>query len=484
MTVALIVACALFMENLDGTIITTALPAMAESFKTTPIHLSLGITAYIFSLAVFIPISGWVADRYGSRTVFRAAIAVFTLGSALCGLCNNVPEFAAARVLQGIGGAMMVPVGRLVMLRSVAKSELVRAMAYLTVPALIGPVLGPPVGGFITTYFSWRWIFFLNLPFGILGIVLVTRLIDNYREPDSWPLDWLGFILTSIALTCLMYDSDLVGNPASSSTVILLVLATSLGIGALAVMHARRQAHPIIDLSLLRIPTFVMTVSGGSIFRICAGAVPYLLPLLLQLGFGMTAFASGLLTFAGAVGSFTMKIATRPILKRYGFRRVLIGNGVLSAGSILVCALFSVSTPGLVIFALLLLGGFFRSLQYTSLNTLAFADIVPQKMSGATSVSSMMQQLSNGLGVALGAILLHVLLVLRGAEGEALSAADLRFAFLIVGLLSLTSLLFFRRLAADAGAEVSGHRQTATAPDAEAAAPESSARERLPQPGE
>src|SRR5579875_3163087 len=217
MTVALIVACALFMENLDGTIITTALPAMAESFKTTPIHLSLGITAYIFSLAVFIPISGWVADRYGSRTVFRAAIAVFTLGSALCGLCNNVPEFAAARVLQGIGGAMMVPVGRLVMLRSVAKSELVRAMAYLTVPAMIGPVLGPPLGGFITTYLSWRWIFFINLPIGLFGFFLVVQRIENYRDPRSPVLDWRGAILVGLSLAGLVLDCDFVERPDSGA---------------------------------------------------------------------------------------------------------------------------------------------------------------------------------------------------------------------------------------------------------------------------
>jgi EmrB/QacA subfamily drug resistance transporter len=458
MVVPLIVACALFMENLDGTVITTALPAMAVSFGTSPIHLSIGITAYMLSLAVFVPVSGWVADRFGARTTFRTAIAIFTLGSVLCGFCNGIAEFAAARVLQGIGGAMMVPVGRLIMIRSVEKSELVRAMAYLTVPALVGPVLGPPVGGFITTYFSWRWIFFLNVPMGILGLVLVTLLIENYRAAETWPLDWAGFLLTGLSLICLTYGVDLIGHPGPNVEYAWLLLGGAAAGGVASLHHARRHPHPLIDLSLLGIPTFAISISGGSIFRVCAGALPFLLPVMLQVAFGMSAFASGLLTFASALGSFTMKMSTRPILQRFGFRNVLIVNGVICACSLLVCSLFTVSTPTAAIFLLLLIGGFFRSLQYTSLNTLAFADIPFGKLSGATSVSSMMQQLSNGMGVALGAVLLHGLLAQRGAAADSLAAADLRYAFAIVGVLSLLSILFFRRLVRDAGAEVSGHR--------------------------
>src|SRR5665213_1486759 len=272
MVVALIVACALFMENLDGTVITTALPAMAASFGDTPVRLSLGVTVYMISLAIFIPVSGWVADRFGARTVFRAAIAVFTLGSILCGLCDNLPELAAARVLQGIGGAMMVPVGRLILLRSVAKSELVRAMAYLTVPALLGPVLGPPVGGFITTYANWRWIFFLNLPIGILGMALVSLFIENYQTEKSPPLDWLGFLLSGFALAGLVYGLDLIGRSTDGPVVIGAILCASLLVGALAVLHFRRHPHPLIDLSLLRVPTYAASVVGGSIFRIGPGA--------------------------------------------------------------------------------------------------------------------------------------------------------------------------------------------------------------------
>ncbi|HYB11281.1 MAG TPA: MFS transporter [Alphaproteobacteria bacterium] len=458
MVVPLIVACALFMENLDGTVITTAVPAMAVSFGTSPIHLSIGITAYMLSLAVFVPVSGWVADRFGARTTFRTAIAIFTLGSVLCGFCNGIAEFAAARVLQGCGGAMMVPVGRLIMIRSVEKSELVRAMAYLTVPALIGPVLGPPVGGFITTYFSWRWIFFLNVPMGILGLVLVTLLIENYRAAETWPLDWVGFLLTGISLTCLTYGIDQIGHPGANVEFAWLLLGVAGAGGGASFFHARRHPHPLIDLSLLRIPTFSISVTGGSIFRVCAGALPFLLPVMLQVAFGMTAFASGLLTFASALGSFTMKMSTRPILQRFGFRNVLIVNAVICACSLVACSLFTALTPTAAIFIVLLIGGFFRSLQYTSLNTLAFADVPFAKLSGATSISSMMQQLSNGMGVALGAVLLHGLLAQRGAAADLLAAVDLRYAFAIVGVLSLASMIFFYRLARDAGAEVSGHR--------------------------
>jgi len=483
MIVPLIVACALFMENLDGTVITTALPAMALSFDTSPIRLSLGVTAYMLSLAVFIPVSGWVADRFGARTVFRLAIAVFILGSILCGLSMGVLEFAAARVLQGIGGAMMVPVGRLIMIRRVEKSELVRAMAYLTVPALIGPVLGPPVGGFITTYVSWRWIFFLNVPIGILGIVLVTYLIENYREEETWPFDWVGFVLTGTSLTCLMYDFDLVGHPGESGWLAWILLGVGAASGASALVHSKLHLHPLIDLTLLEVPTFAKTVAGGSIFRMCAGALPFLLPLMLQVGFGMSAFASGLLTFASAVGSFTMKMSTRPILRRFGFRNVLVGNGIISAVSLVVCSFFTISTPSFLIFAVLLAGGFFRSLQYTSLSTLAFADILPQRLSGATSISSMMQQLSNGMGIALGAVLLHGMLAWRGAAAGALSAGDARVAFVIAGVLALLSLPFFLGLAADAGAEVSGH-QARTAAARPARSPEEPGKAGLEAPSQ
>jgi len=456
--VALIIACAMFMENLDGTVITTALPAMARSFDTNPVRLSLGITSYMLSLAVFIPISGWIADRYGARTIFSAAIGVFTLGSILCGLSQNVPEFVGARVLQGIGGAMMVPVGRLVLLRSCEKSELVRAMSYLMVPAMIGPVVGPPLGGFITTFASWHWIFFLNVPIGVLGIVLVRRFIENYREPTLSPLDWRGFVLTGLALACLMYGLELVGRAEAAPLETLGFLGSGLAIGALAVRHALTHEKPLVDLALLRIPTFGATVLGGSLFRIGVGAIPFLVPLMLQVAFGMSAFSSGLLTFAAAAGSMTMKMSGGPILRRFGFRTVLVVNGAISAVFMMICALFTPATPAVTIFVLLLAGGFFRSLEFTSLNTLAFADVASPKMSAATSLSSMVQQVSLGAGVALGAILLHACLGWRNAPHGPLVTSDFQVAFVVIGLISLAAVARFMRLAPDAGWEVSGHR--------------------------
>ncbi|GGE99291.1 MFS transporter [Aliidongia dinghuensis] len=463
--VALIIACAMFMENLDGTVITTALPEMAKSFGTNPIRLSLGITAYMLSLAVFIPISGWIADRFGARTIFSAAIGVFTLGSILCGISQNVPEFVGARVLQGIGGAMMVPVGRLVLLRSCEKSELVRAMSYLMVPAMIGPVVGPPLGGFITTFASWHWIFFLNVPVGLLGIVLVQRFIENHREPATAPLDWWGFVLTGLSLSCLMYGLELVGRPEAGAAQTLGFLGAGLAIGLPAVRHALKHPQPLVDLALLRVPTFGATVIGGSLFRIGVGAIPFLVPLMLQVGFGMDAFSSGLLTFAAAAGSLTMKMSGRPILKRFGFRAVLVVNGAISAFFMMICALFTPATPAVTIFVLLLAGGFFRSLEFTSLNTLAFADVSSPKMSAATSLSSMVQQVSLGTGVALGAILLHLHLMLRDAPHGPLGTGDFHFAFVIIGLISLAAVALFMRLAPDAGAELSGHRPRGFAPE-------------------
>jgi EmrB/QacA subfamily drug resistance transporter len=464
MLVALIVACALFMENLDGTVISTALPSMARSFGTSPIRLSLGITVYMLSLAVFIPISGWVADRFGARTIFRAAIGVFTLGSVLCGCCDNLPEFAGARILQGIGGAMMVPVGRLAMLRSVEKSELVRAMAYLTVPALIGPLLGAPVGGFITTFASWRWIFFLNVPIGVLGMVLATIYIENFRAEDPPPLDWLGFILTGSSLSMLIYGLEAVGRDTVESWTPLVLIAAGFVIGAAAVWHARRHPHPLMDLSLMRLPTFSANVVGGSLFRVGVGALPFLLPLMLQVALGFSAFTSGLLTLSASAGALTMKTTARPILRGFGFRTVLVVNGAISAVTMFATGLFSANTSIVVMLLVLLFGGFFRSLQFTSLNTLAYADIPLDKMSAATSFSGMVQQVALALGVAFGAILLHVTLAWRGAVGGALSVTDFRFAYGCVAAMSLISVLLFLKLDRPAGSAVSGHRPSRLEP--------------------
>jgi EmrB/QacA subfamily drug resistance transporter len=457
--VALIVASSLIMQQIDSTVITTALPQMAVSLHTDPVRLSVAVTAYLLSLAVFVPVSGWATDRFGGRLVFRAAIALFTLGSMLCGLSNNIVELTAARVLQGLGGAMMVPVGRLILFRTVEKAQLVAIMAYLQVPAQIGPVMGPPIGGFITTYLSWRWVFFINVPIGILGIVLVTIFFEDVREEGRRPLDWAGFLFCGTSLSCIMYGIEALGRGASETPLALGLMAGGVVLGWLSLRQFRNSPHPLLDISVFRIPTFRASIFGGAMFRLGAGCLVFLLPLLMQVAFGMTALASGLVTFASAAGSMTMKLSARPILNRFGFRTVLIVNGAISAATIAMCALFTHSMPALMIFALLLVAGFFQSLQYTATQTIAYADIDSGQMSTATSIASMAQQLSRGFGIALIAVLLHLSLSWRGASSFAMP--DFQIAFVGAGLMSLVSLLFFLPLEPNAAAELSGRRKTA-----------------------
>jgi EmrB/QacA subfamily drug resistance transporter len=455
--VAMIVGSAVIMQQLDSTVITTALPQMAVSLHTDPVRLSVAVTAYILSLAVFIPVSGWAADRFGGRTVFRAAIALFTLGSILCGLSGNTVELTAARVLQGLGGSMMVPVGRLVLFRSIDKAALIAMMAYLQVPAQFGPVLGPPIGGFITTYFSWRWIFLINVPLGILGIVLVTIFFDNPKEDGPpRPLDWLGFVLTGASLFCIMNGIEAIGRGHGDVLEVIGLFVFGAVTGALAIRHLRRTPHPVLDISVFRIPTFRTSITGGSLFRAGAGTLVFLLPLLLQVVFGMSAVASGSITFATAVGSMTMKATARPILRLFGFRRVIIVNSVISAASIAMCAFFTSATPVALIFVLLLLAGFFQSLQFTATQAMGYADVEQKQMSTATSIASMTQQLSRGFGIALVATLLHLSLSWRGAS--ALSTFDFKVAFTGAAIMALLCLPFGLSLHHDAAAEVSGHQ--------------------------
>jgi EmrB/QacA subfamily drug resistance transporter len=455
MLIPLIVACGLFMENLDSTVLSTALPAIARSLEENPLHLSLAMTAYLFSLAVFIPISGWVADRFGARTVFRAAIVIFTIGSILCGISDSLPQFVLARVFQGFGGAMMVPVGRLVLLRAVPKSELVRAMAWLTVPALIGPVLGPPVGGFITTYLSWRWIFWINVPIGLLGIVLVTLFIEDVREERQPPFDWVGFALLGLALTGLVGGFETVARGFLPDVLVAALFAAGAILLTLYIFHARRRPHAVLDLTLLRIPTFRASIVGGFLFRMGIGATPFLLPLMLQIGFGLTPFESGTLTFVSAVGALLMKTTAGPILRRFGFRRVLIGNAVVGGALLATYGLFEATTPHWIILAVLIVSGYFRSLQFTSVNTIAYADMPRERMSRATSFASVCQQLSLSVGIGTGALLLHLTVTARGDTH--LAAMDFAPAFFALGLLSALSCLVHLQLRPDAGAEVSGH---------------------------
>jgi EmrB/QacA subfamily drug resistance transporter len=463
MIVALVVACAFFMETFTGTVITTALPAMARSFGSDPVHVSLGVTAYMLSLAIFIPLSGWVADRYGARTVFRAAIGLFTLASVFCGLCDNLAELVTSRVVQGVGGAMMVPVGRIVIFRSIDRSDYVRAMAYLVVPAFIGPVVGPPVGGFITTYASWRWAFFINVPIGLVGMVLVTFLIQNTSEERPPPLDWQGFLLTALSLAAVLYSLDLAAHGSLADGIAFVaLLAGGLAMGAVAVAHARRHPHPLLDLSLFRFPTFKLSVWGGMFYRVAAGSIPFMLPVFLQVGLGMTAFAAGLLIFADAVGNIAMNAFAPAVLRRYGFRRVLLYNGVLSAVAIGGPALIGAGTPLALIVAAFASFGFLRSLQYNALSTIQYAEIGQRDISKATSFASMVQQLCSGGGIAVAALLMQVALVARGAAADALAAPDIRAVFVAEACFAVISVFFFRRLRPNAGAELSGHGRVST----------------------
>jgi EmrB/QacA subfamily drug resistance transporter len=454
--VPLIVACAMFMQNLDSTVIATALPTIAQSLGESPLRLNVAITCYLLSLAVFIPISGWVADRFGARRVFTGAIVVFTLGSIGCGFADSLPALVAARIVQGMGGALMVPVGRLVLLRTVEKSDLVRAMSYVSVPALLGPVMGPPLGGFIVTYASWRWIFFINIPIGVLGIILVNLVVADLKETGRRPFDLSGFAMTGLGLAALAFGFENVGRGTLPAILVMALLALGAACTVLYVRHTSRVAYPIIDLALLKIPTYASATMGGFLFRMGLGALPFLLPLMLQVGFGLDALSSGLLTFASAAGAMTMKLTAAQIIRALGFRLVLVGDAVISALFLFGYSLFRPDTPHLVIFLALLAGGFFRSLQMTSINSLSYADVPPAMLSRATSLTSMAQQLSQTVGVATGALFLQVMLTLRG--GTALTAGDFYPAFVGVAMISLLSVPFFLRMSPDAGAEVSGRQ--------------------------
>ncbi|WP_137389616.1 DHA2 family efflux MFS transporter permease subunit [Rhodoligotrophos defluvii] len=451
--IALIVACALFMQNLDSTVLGTALPAIGNSFGVHPLNLHLAMTAYLLSLAVFMPISGWMADRFGARRVFCYAVCLFTFSSIACGLAPNVGTLIAARVLQGIGGAMMVPVARLVLVKNVPKAELVGAMAWVTMPALVGPVVGPLVGGFLVTYASWHWIFWINVPFGLIAITMALTFIPEMREQSVPPLDIGGFLLSGIAVAGLVFGLENIGDGAMP----LHLSLASAAIGAIMlgayIYHALHRENPIINLRLLRYSTFRASILGGSLFRIGVGALPFLLPLLMQVGFGKSALESGAVTFAAAAGALVMKAGVGRVLSEWGFRNVLIWNAWACGISMAACALFTPSTPYWVMVAVLLVGGVFRSLQFTALNTIAFADLPQRALSNATGFISMAQQLSLSLGIALGAALLQLAVLYTGGP---VTTEEFIPAFVAVGMISALSALTFMRLHQDAGAEISG----------------------------
>ncbi len=463
--VPLIVAVALFMENMDSTVIATSLPAIATDIGSRPLELKLAITSYLLALAIFIPASGWMADRFGARNVFRTAIAVFMIGSIGCALSHSLWHFVIARFLQGSGGAMMSPVGRLVLIRTVGKRKLIGAMALLTMPALVGPMVGPALGGFITTYASWHWIFLINIPIGLLGITLASLFFEDLRVEINDPFDFLGLVLIGVGVGGLAFGLTVMGIKLVPASVTIALVAGGASATIAYVVRARSMTAPVIDLTLFRLATFRAGVVGGFIFRIGAGALPFLLPLLMQLGFGMTPFQSGLVTLSTAVGAMMMKSAVPPILRRAGFRNVLTWNALIAAVMLSACAAFTHATPVPVMIAVLLAGGFFRSLQFTSVNAIAYAEVEPARMSRATSLVAVAQQLSQSVGVAVGALAVETVLSLKGQT--TLRAEDFPPAFLLVGLVSASSILLFARLPADAGAEMADRKAAAARPDNE-----------------
>ncbi|WP_206995278.1 MFS transporter [Trinickia mobilis] len=450
--VPLIVACAMFMESSDANIIVTALPSMARDFGSDPVALKIAVISYVMGLGVFIPVCGWFADRFGARTIFRTAIGIFVAGSLLCAAANSLGTFTIARFVQGVGGAMMVPVGRIIIFRVVPKAEFVRAMNYLSLPALLAPAVAPLLGGFITTYLHWRLIFFINVPIGVLGIYLTNKYIVNSHEPHPGPLDWIGFLLSAFGASALLLGLSLIDGelvPARTAFELCVVGALLL---VLYVLYAQRAARPLLDLAFLRIPTYRASVLGGSMFRIGLGAVPFLLPLTLQEGLGMSAFQSGAITCASAFGGMFMRSLTSTVLRRFGFRTVLLYNAVFSGIAIAACGMFIPGMPVWAIWVIVLFGGFFPALQFTSLNSMIYADIDSRDAGRATSLGSVVQQMSLGLGVTVAGIVLQIS---RAAHGHAhIMWSDFWPAFVVVGLFPFGSIPITRRLSADAGDEI------------------------------
>jgi EmrB/QacA subfamily drug resistance transporter len=453
-----LVAVAFFMQALDTTILNTAVPAVAAALGVAPLSMKAVLSSYTLSLAVFIPISGWMADRFGTRRVFAWAIGTFTLGSFLCGVSNNIHLLVACRVLQGFGGAMMVPVGRLTLVRTFPKSELIRAMSFVAIPGLVGPMLGPVAGGFIVAYFHWRTIFFINLPIGLLGLYLVYQHLPDYREEKSPPLDVIGLLLFGTGIGLLAYVLEVFGEHTISTTVMVELLIISAICLALYGWRASLIRFPLLQLNLFRVRTFRASVVGSFITRLGIGGIPFLFPLLYQVGLGYTPIQSGLLIMPQAIAALSLKFILRGILQRFGYRRVLIFNTVMLGVMLLLFSTITAATPIWLIVPEVFTFGIFTSLQYSSMNTLVFSDVTEEQTSGASAITSTVQQMAISFGIAAASLLTAVFVPNRFHTGAPDMIRGIHDAFLILGIWTILSSLTFSELKKDDGEKLSLHK--------------------------
>ncbi|WP_291397638.1 MFS transporter [Devosia sp.] len=454
--IPLVLAVALFMENMDSTVIATSLPAIAADIGTEPISLKLALTAYFVALAIFIPLSGWMADRFGARNIFRVAIVVFMAGSICCAFSDSLLAFVLSRFLQGIGGSMMTPVARLVLVRTTPRNELVSAMAWLTIPALIGPISGPPLGGFLTTYLSWHWIFWINVPIGLIGLVLVTRFLNTPDSRNERPIDVPGLVLSAITFAGVMFGFSVISLPAIPTVAGYASIVVGMIAGWLYLGHARRTEYPILDPAMFRLPLFRNAIIGGSLFRIGIGAFPFLMPLMLQLTFGLTPFESGLTTFIAAFGAILSKFGAERLYATFGFPRTLMVTAVIGCLFLAINGLFTPAVPHWLLMAALLVGGLTRSFFFTGVNALVFSDVDDARTSQATAINAVSQQLSVAGGVAVAGGALEIF---SNMHGGGLTLSDFHLAWFVVAAVAVCSAIPFLRLPPDAGSDVSGHRK-------------------------
>jgi EmrB/QacA subfamily drug resistance transporter len=454
-----VVAVGFFMESLDTTILNTAVPAMAHSLKVPPLDMKAVLASYTLSLAVFIPISGWMANRFGTRRVFAAAIGIFTLGSFLCGICTDIHLLVACRILQGGGGAMMLPVGRLTLVRTFAKSELIRAMSFVAIPGLVGPMLGPLIGGVIVAYFHWRVIFFVNIPIGFLGLFLVRRHLPNFVAAKSHPLDFVGLVLFGSGISLLSYVLEVFGDHTLSDREIAGLLALSAALIAAYGVHAARTPHPLLRLGLLRIRSFRVSVSGNLLTRLGIGGLPFLLPLLYQIGLGYSPIQSGLVIMPQALAAISFKFTLPVILRRFGYRQVLIFNTVMLGVMLMLFSTIDTATPPWTIALLAFAFGFFTSTQYTSMNTLAYADVNNEQASGASSIASTVQQMAVSFGVAAASLVAALFIPGHARATPPEMIHGIHLALRTLGAWTVVSTIVFSGLKASDGAAVSAHKE-------------------------